>query len=312
MQSTGPTVHFAEMRKILTIARMTGAVALLAGVTSCGSDGGEAGGGDRPTIAVSTSVWGDVVTDAFGDVADVEVIIPAGTDPHEFALSTRQAERMEDADLVVVNGLDLEEGMVDVVAAVARTGTPTFEMAGAVTTIDDDPHVWMDPTRVATALGALGEVVAELPGVDRAALDASLSATVDALAELDREVQSTLVPVPPERRLLVTGHDSFAYFADRYGFEVLGSVIPSTTTAAAPSAAGLEQLASVARERGVPAIFVESVHSDDLATALAGEIGDDVEVVELFTETVGDSDEGADSYAGFLLLDAQRIAAALG
>jgi len=279
---------------------------------ACGSEGGSGSAtSGRPTIVVTTSVWGDIVGEAIGDIADVEVIVPVGADPHDFAPSARQADTMAGADLLVVNGLGLEAGMTDVIDRVAESGTPVFVIADSVPALDADPHLWMDPTRAATALAALGTRIGDVPGIDRPSLDAAIAAQVGALGALDGELEATLATVPPERRVLITSHDSFGYFADRYGFEVVGSLIPSNTTGASPSAAGLERLATAIRERDLPAIFTESTRSGQLAEALAAEVGRPVEIVELFTDSLGSPGSGADSYQGFLTVDAQRIAAAL-
>jgi zinc/manganese transport system substrate-binding protein len=93
---------------------------------------------------------------------------------------------------------------------------------------------------------------------------------------------------------------------------VVGTVIPSLTTGASTSAAALEDLAGVVREAGVPAIFGETTQPTQLADALAAEVGSDVAVVELYTESLGEPGSGADTYVGMLRTDAQRISQALG
>ncbi len=294
--------------------------ALALAAAACGSDGAgsatTASGASRPTIVVSTSVWGDVVGAAFGDVADVEVLIPVGADPHDFAPSARQAEQMEDADLLVVNGLGLEAGMTDLIARVEEGGTPVVELAATIATIEGeggaaDPHVWMDPIRVGQAIEALGAELGDRMAVGRPAIEAATTAYVDGLTALDARIDDTLASIPSERRLLVTNHDSFAYFADRYGFEVVGTVLPSNNTSASASAADLVELAALIREFGVPAIFAETTESDQLAQALADEVGDHVAVVELYTGSLGAPGSGADTYAGLMTTNAARIADAL-
>jgi zinc/manganese transport system substrate-binding protein len=117
--------------------------------------------------------------------------------------------------------------------------------------------------------------------------------------------------VPVDRRVLVTNHDALGYFADRYGFEVVGTVIPGISTQAAADAADFAALATTVRDRGVPAIFAETTSSTALADALAAEVGRDVAVVTLYTGSLGPPDSGADTYVGMLETDAHRIADAL-
>jgi zinc/manganese transport system substrate-binding protein len=306
----------------------------------CGSGDEPAGSGPStdtvPQIVVTTSVWGDVVTRALGDLAEVDVLMPIGVDPHDFSPSARQAERMEDAALVVANGLGLEEGLGDVIDNVAAGGTPVFAFGdvipptGPVVAEDGDhqdgdhddgdhddhagrdPHVWMDPRGVAAALPELGEAVVAATGLEAAEVDAAVSVYADRLLALDADLAARFEALPPDRRVLVTDHDSFGAFADRYGFEILGSVIPASTTNAEASASDLDELADVIRATGVPAIFTETTQPDRLARAVADEAGGEVEVVELYTGSLGEPGSGADSFVGMHTTNAERIVAALG
>jgi zinc/manganese transport system substrate-binding protein len=148
-------------------------------------------------------------------------------------------------------------------------------------------------------------------GVDEAATRQRSEAYATELEALDAELEDLLAALPVQRRVLVTNHEVLAYFADRYGFEVIGTVIPSVTTGAAPSTAAIEALAELIDDEGVPAIFAETSSPSELARALADLAEDDVAVVELFTESLGDEGSGVDTYLGLLRTDAQRIHDAL-
>jgi zinc/manganese transport system substrate-binding protein len=273
-------------------------------LAACGAD--RAAGDERPDVVVTTNILGDVVQQVTGDLADVEVVMPLGADPHDFAPSTRQAEAMADADLLVVNGAGFEEGMAELIDA----GAPTFAFADHIELIGGDPHLWTDPARMATAVEALGERLAALDGIDADAVRARAAEYVTELEALDAEMEATLASVPADRRVLVTNHEVLAYFADRFDFDVLGAVIPSTTTGAQASAADLEELAALIGETGVPAIFAETTGSADLADVLADEVGG-VEVVELFTESLGDEGSGAETYIDMMRTNASLVAGAL-
>ena len=282
-------------------------------------------------MVVTTSILGDVTRQLVGDEANVDVVMPIGADPHEFAPSARQAEAMQDADLLVVNGAGFEQGMAGIIDGATADGTPTFTVADhvALRHVDgtehadehagdddhdhdgDDPHLWTDPTNVAAAVTPLADALRGLDGVDAAAIEQRATRYVRELQDLDAEVVGILAPIPAARRVLVTNHEAMGYFADRYGFEVVGTVIPSMTTMASASAAGVEALADVIEERRVPAIFGETTQPTQLADALADEVGGDVEVVELYTESLGEPGSGADSYVGMLRTDAELIARAL-
>jgi zinc/manganese transport system substrate-binding protein len=213
---------------------------------------------------------------------------------------------MAGADLLVVNGAGFEDGMQSVIDA----GAPTFAFADHVELLENDPHFWTDASRMATAVDALGDRLAELDGVDAATVRARADEYVAELVSLDAEMESTLSAVVPERRVLVTNHEVLGYFADRFDFDVLGAVIPSLTTGAQASAADLDELASLIRETGVPAIFAEVTASSDLAAALAKEAGE-VKVVELFTESLGGAGSGAETYVDMMRTNAELVAGAL-
>jgi zinc/manganese transport system substrate-binding protein len=244
-------------------------------LAGCGDDEGAAGAsGDRPHVVATTNVLGDVVSDLVGDEADVEVIMPPGTAPHEFEASPRQVASMRDADVLVTNGAGFEEGLSDTIEATEQDGVPTFAAIDAVDALQlegdggADPHFFTDPARMATAAQAIADfLVDELPGLDTPAFASQVRATVDELHALDGEVERTLSAVPADRRTLVTNHEVFGYFADRYGFEVVGAVIPAGTTQAEPSAAQLDELAHTIQEHHVPAIFVETSSPTRLADA---------------------------------------------
>lgn len=325
-------------------------VACSALLVACGSD--SSGNADRPTVVVTTSILGDVVRELVGDLADVEVIMPPGASPHEFQASAQQAAAMREAAVLVVNGGGFEEGLLDTIEAAEADGVVVFDAMAAVGEplefaedahgheedgehAEDegehaeedgehaeaegehghegaDPHFFTDPSRMATAATALVDLLAtELPGIDAAALRDGAGAYLTALAELDAEVEELVAGVPAERRKLVTNHEVFGYFADRYGFEVVGAVIPGGGTQAEPSAEELAELAAVLEAEGVRAVFADTSSPDALVEALAAEVGD-VEVVELFSESLGDDGSGGATYVEMVHTNAQRITDALG
>lgn len=298
------------MRTVLT--RLAVAVAVLPGLAAC-ADGDEADG-DGATIVVTTSILGDVVRNLVGDAADVEVIMPPGSDPHDFAPSAQQASALRDADVLVVNGLGFEAGLVDTIEAAEADGVRVVTATDGVELLPsgDDPHFFTDPRRMRDAAAHLARELSEhVAGLDAPAVEQRVEQYLADLDALDAEVERILAAVPPERRTLVTNHEVFGYFADRYDFEVLGAIIPGGSTLAEPSAAELADLAHEIAEAGVPAIFAETSAPSRLADALAAE-GTDVEVVELFSESLGDADSEGGTYLAMMRTNATRIAAALG
>ncbi|MEE8406361.1 MAG: metal ABC transporter substrate-binding protein, partial [Acidimicrobiia bacterium] len=267
-------------------------------LTACGDDEIEANHG--LTVVVTTTVLGDLVRNVVGADATVEVLVPTGADPHDYQASSRQVAQINRASLVVANGLGLEQALIDVLRAAERDGANVLEIAPLLDPIPLgsglDPHVWLDPGR----MGEAARVVAE----EMAKVDASIDWSSRAEAydiELDithRRIESILETVPEDSRKLVANHDSLGYFAAVYGFEVVGIVIPGGSTLGAPSSKGLAKLVGVIEEEGIHAIFAETTEASLVAASVAAEVGHEVEVVDLYTGSLGEPGSGADTLIG--------------
>ncbi len=301
-----------SMRLRIATFVVVGALAVAA-CTGTGSSPTPAG----KTIVVTYSVLGAVVKDLVGDAATVQVLMPNGADPHEWQPSAKDIETLTRADLLVENGLGLEGGMDNAFAQAEAAGVKRFVASDHVTTRRvgsgegadaedpdqapgaEDPHLWMDPLAVRDAMDALaGQLKTDL-GVDVTARAKDLDAR---LSTLNDEVAAIAAAVPEARRTLVTGHESLGYFAQRYGFRLVGAIVPSITTSAEPSAADLAALAEKIRTAQVPAIFTELGTSPAVAEAVGKETG--AKVVEITTHVL--PDDG--SYATFMKNIATLIA----
>ena len=174
-----------------------------------------------------------------------------------------------------------------------------------------DPHFFTDPARMAVAVDGIASfLIANVDGLDADTVSAAAAAYHQELEALDDEVAELIASIPLANRVLVTNHEVFGYFADRYGFEVAGTVIPAGSTVDGSSAGALAELAALIEAEGVPAIFSDVSASDQLAQALAEEVGD-IAVVELFTESLGDADSEGSTYIDMIRTNAERIAGAL-
>jgi zinc/manganese transport system substrate-binding protein len=282
--------------------------------------GEEQGDDERPLVVATTTILGDVVANLSGDDARVEVLMPLGSDPHDFQASAAQIADLNRAALVVANGLGLEEGLEDVLAAAAGDGIRIFEVAPLLDPLpfesaseheeeSADPHVWLDPLRMAEAARLIATELEEIdPGVDWMARSEEYAGELE---QTDQEIIEELSAVPDENRRLVSNHESLGYFASRYEFEVVAVVIPGGSTLADPSSARLAELVEVMRSEGVTVIFGETTEPGALATAVADELGEGVEVVPLHTESLGAPGSGAETLIGLLKTNAALIAEAL-
>ena len=382
------------MKKILFSATALVAVVSLV-LAGCGDDNDSEGAdsSDKPLIVVTTNILGDVVTNMVGDSFDVETIMPPGSDPHDFQASAQQVQMMMSADLLIVNGANFEEGMLDVIENAESDGVMIFEATSVISQLegsddhsdhgghddhddheghddhdeekdhddheghddhdeekdhddheghddhdeekdhddheghghdeekdhDDheghdhggiDPHFFTDPARMAIVAQELSEVLAaNFPDADQGFVSTA-NDYVQQLQDLDSEVEETLSVISSDKRLLVTNHGVFAYFADRYSFTILGEIIPSSSTLASASAQQLASLAEEIKESQVKAIFADASSSDALAQTLADEVND-VKVINLYTESLGDPGSSGDSYIDMIRFNAEAIASAL-
>jgi zinc/manganese transport system substrate-binding protein len=280
-----------------------------------------------PTIAVTTTIWADVVSRVTcNSLAEVITIIPAGADSHTFEPSLRDRATLSTARLIISNGLDLEETLLPTIDAVAAEGVARFAMADAIDDLlesseeDDghghggseamDPHLWFDPARVARALPALSQAIIEATDLDANQVEACTEAYHAELVELDGEISDLFAALPAERRVLVTNHETLGYLADRYEFQVIGTVLSGSSSLAETNPAALEDLARVIIAAGLPAIFAEAETSSRDITALAERVGN-LQVVTLLTESLDAPGTSADTYIGFLRTAAAAIADAL-
>jgi zinc/manganese transport system substrate-binding protein len=297
------------------VSRFSSAVAVAAAIGLCLS-GCSADGDDRPVVIVSTNILGDVVQQLVGDEADVVTLMKPNADPHSFEISAQEGARLRTADLIVSNGLGLEEGLQQHLDEAAAENVPTFVAGDAIDVLEyteedaagsPDSHFWTDPARMTAVVDALEPALAGLDGVDSAEIADRTAGYRLQLKGLDDDMSATFAAIPDQRRALVTNHHVFGYLADRFDFTVIGAAIPGGTTLAAPSASDLAELVGAIEKTGVPAIFAESSSPDRLVQALASEADIRVAVIELFTESLTAPDGGAPDYLTMMRVNTERI-----
>ena len=248
-------------------------------------------------VVATTTVGADIARHVAGPDADVDVLLPESASPHDYGASAKDRARLEEADLVVAWGAGLEEGL-----PLDELDDEPVELAED----ERDPHVWMDPRRVALSLAKLTDALADADPGNADAYRRRAAAYVDELLRLDRELRQTLAVIPPERRKLVTSHDSLGHFARRYGLDFVGAPF-GLAPEAQPSAATVASLIDRIEDERVPAVFAEDTDDPELIAEIAREAG--VEVVDdLLIESFGGR---VDSYEEMLRYDAERIAEAL-
>lgn len=175
---------------------------------------------------------------------------------------------------------------------------------------DFDPHVWMDPTLVAAWTSKIAAALAEVDPGSAGAYAARATALAAELHELDAWVREQVAAVPVAKRIVITDHDVLGYFAARYRFTLLDSIVPGFSTASEPSARHLAALRDAIAEHAVPAIFVGTTVNPQAAQVLADDLN--IEVVSIYTGSLSAPDGPASTYQNFIRTNVERIVAALG
>lgn len=306
---------------LVLVCAAAAAVLFAPGAVFAGEDG------DRRSayeVVATTGMIADVVRGVAGDRARVTALIGEGVDPHLYRPTRSDVARLMRADIIFYNGLLLEGKMTDSLIRVARSGKPVY----AVTELLDegellepeefaghfDPHVWMDPVAWTSAVEAVRET---LTGFDPAGAEAyaanaaRYSAEIGALHEYASRVLAT---VPESSRVLVTAHDAFNYFGNRYGYEVVG--IQGISTESEAGLRDIERIVELVVSREVPAVFAEtSVPDRNVRAIIAGARARGHSVVlggELFSDAMGPAGTYEGTYIGMIDHNVTTVARALG
>jgi len=280
--------------------------------------------GDRLRVLATTSIVADVVAAVGGSRIELTSLVPPGVDPHAFEPTPQDVRRVAEAQLIFENGLGLETFLGDLVKS-AGSGAPVISVSTRIDALpaglhpgeesgsahpEWDPHVWLDPQNVISWTQVIEESLSALDPGGASAYAQGAQAYRRELLALDSEVEARLSAIPEGQRQLVTDHDELAYFARRYGFEIVGAVIPAPSAAAEPSARELAALETAIQSKGVRAVFVSSVVSPALARQVADDTG--IRLVTLYAHSLSDASGPAPSYLELMRLDARLIAEALG
>jgi zinc/manganese transport system substrate-binding protein len=280
----------ARRRTLLAAAL---AVALTA--AGCAAPGGSSDG--RLDVVATTTQVADFVRAVGGDAVEVHPILRPNTDPHEYEPRPDDVRATGGADLVVVSGDGLDGWMSHVLdQSGADPGVVDLSRA-RLDRLPGDSHWWHDPRNVEAAIPVLRAALTRADPAHGAAFARNAAAYGARLRRLDHGIARCLARVPAARRALVTSHDAFGYFAERYGIQVIGAVIPSQTTEAQPSAGALARLSEQVRRHHVHAIFPESSASPKLAEALARQTGARSDLV-LYGDTLGPAGSPGATYLG--------------
>lgn len=264
-------------------------------------------------VVATTTILADLVAQVGGPLVTVESLVPRGGEVHTFDPTPSDVRRLVEADLVVRNGLGLDDWLATL-AQDAGAHAPIIALGeglDGVTYLAEDgvvnPHVWLDVAYARKYAARIAEALVTADPADADALRATAAAYDARLAALDAEARSRLAAIPEADRTVLAFHDAFPYFAAAYGLTVDGTIVEAPGQD--PSAAQVERLVAAIREHGIHAIFAEAQFNDSLARAIAGETGATV-VSDLYTDSVGDAPQ--DTYEAVMRWNVERVTEALG
>ncbi|HXF61928.1 MAG TPA: zinc ABC transporter substrate-binding protein [Caldilineaceae bacterium] len=285
--------------------------------------------GEKLRVVATTSIIADVVAQVGGDLITLATLLPLGADPHAYTPTPQDLRTLNEAQVIFINGLGLEEALLPVLENLDN-GAPVLSVNAGVEPLSladehaheeetgeadahghtgADPHTWLDVANVQRWTETIRQALSALDPAHAGAYAAAAEAYQATLEALDQELRAMAESLPPEQRKLVTDHNEFAYFARAYGFTVIGTVIPSLSTLAEPSAQELAALQDQMRAEGVSAIFVGTGVSPSLARQLAQDAG--VELVTLYAASLSAPDGPAPSYVELMRHVMQTILDAL-
>jgi ABC-type Zn uptake system ZnuABC Zn-binding protein ZnuA len=272
-------------------------------------------------VVATTSQIAALAAEVGGDAVHVDTLLGPGVDAHDFQPAVSDVRRVGAADVVLRNGIGLDDFLDDVIEG-SGTDAEVTTVTEGVTLVggeDDghghdlkqaDPHVWQDPINVKVMVARVAEALSRADPDNAALYQARARAYQGVLDATDAEIRALIESIPPEDRKVVTNHDAFGYFLRRYGLEFVGAVIPGASSQSEPSAKEIAELVDLIEREGVKAIFAETSIDPAVARQLAEDTGVAV-VDDLYSDSLGEAGSGAETVDGMLLTNARRIAEAL-
>jgi len=303
-------------------AALVTAIALTVG--ACGGSSASASPSSEPDYVVlaTTSVFADIAKLALGDTVTIGTIVPAGVDVHTFEPSPADAEKLADADLIVMNGLGLDEWVLTLLEGAGKTEADVLELGENLVGFEyiesteeepatdghghngTDPHIWLDPAGAQLYMERIAKRVSDDRAdlADRIAL--AFGEGLDQLTALKNDIAAKYAAIPAEKRKIVTFHDAFGYYARAYGITIVGVAVEAPGQD--PSAQEIAALIEAIRAAGVTSIFSEVQFPSKVLDQIAAETGA-VVLEDLYSDALGAAP--ADTYVGAMQQNADAILA---
>ncbi|MEN9869970.1 MAG: hypothetical protein RLZZ171_953 [Cyanobacteriota bacterium] len=273
---------------------------------------------DKPQVVSTSTIIADLTEKIGGDEIEHQGILEPGADPHVYEPTPRDSVALEQADLILYNGFNLEPGIIKMISSTGVNATK-YAVGEVVTPLDfeyqgqqePDPHVWGDAQNAIAMTKAIRDRLIELSPEDQAEFTANAEELIAELQQVDRWITEQITTIPPAKRRLVTTHDAFQYYTRAYGLEMAGTLI-GISTEEQPSAQTVKNLANEIRKMQIPAIFAETTINPQLIQTVAEEAGVRLAPQELYSDSIGVKGSEGDSYVKMLVANTKSIVESLG
>lgn len=293
-------------------------------LTSCGST--PQSGTDSLSVLASTSFLADIAQNVAGERAEVKSLLPLGADPHSYQAAPSDVAKIAKSNVLILNGLEYEHFIEPLIEnaggerliVTATDGLNPRDMGDHAEETESgagdvheagDPHMWLDPNLVVAYVENIRDGLSEADPEGADVYRANADSYIEELKSLDAWILEQVNAIPRERRLLVTNHEALGYFAERYGFNVVDTILPSFSSEAGASAQEIAAVVKAIQSSGAPAIFLSEVENEKLANQIADETG--VKVVDdLYFETLTNGAPAA-TYIDMMKHNVSRIVDAL-
>ena len=292
-----------------------GLVGCDAGEQGTAGTGVEAG---KPSVVATNTLVADWAEQIGGDQIELTSILQPGMDPHVYEPVPADSVAFEQADLILYNGYNLEPGLIRLLNAAGANAqrlavgevVPPLDLEDSGQTLPD-PHGWGDVSNVVPMVEAIRDELIALAPEHQATFTDNAATYIEELNQLHDWIGTQTATIPPNQRQLVTTHDAFQYYANAYGLSVVGTLI-GISTEEQPSAQTVQQLVTVIRNLGVPAIFAETTINPQLITTVAQEAGVTLADQELYADSIGEPGSEGDSYLHMMAANTRAIVTNLG
>ncbi|PMB40307.1 metal ABC transporter substrate-binding protein [Fischerella thermalis CCMEE 5330] len=274
---------------------------------------------DKPQVVATSTIIADMAEEVGGDEIQLTGILQPGTDPHVYEPRPQDSRLLEEADLILYNGYNLEPGLIRLMNA---AGTKARKLAvGEVVKplqldkgkgeVVPDPHVWGDVKNAIAMVNAIRDALIELSPEDKAEFTQNAQQLTTELQQLDSWISQQIQTIPPNQRKLITTHDAFQYYGRAYQIAIAGTLI-GISTEEQPSAQTVKQLVESIQKIGVPAIFAETTINPNLILTVAQEAGVKLAPRQLYSDSIGANGSEGDSYIKMMVANTRTIVEALG